>query len=245
MIGAATAPIVHLDMTANQSLKLHADPGLRARVDTTTLPWVPAPSPGVERRMIERDGGEVARATSLVRYAPDSRFPSHTHPLGEEILVLEGTFGDEHGDYPAGTYLRNPPGSAHAPRTREGCVIFVKLRHMDRRESRPMTLDTNAGRWRQSAQEGLRVMPLGGFMGERAALLRMAPGTSLPAHRHAGGLELFLLEGAVADDAHAACSRGTWLRLPPGSRPRLHSASGCLLFAKAGHLRNALVPAGR
>jgi anti-sigma factor ChrR (cupin superfamily) len=244
LIGAATAPIVHLDMTANESLKLHADPGLRARVDTGTLPWVPSPSPGVERRMIERDGGEAARATSLVRYAPDSRFPTHTHPLGEEILVLEGTFGDEHGDYPAGTYLRNPPGSSHAPRTLEGCVIFVKLRHMDPRESRQVTLDTTAEAWRQSAFEGLELMPLGGFTGERAALVRMAPGTRLPGHRLGGGGELLVLEGECAD-ARDRYAKGTWLRLPPGSRIGLASEGGCTLFVKLGHLRRMVAQSGR
>lgn len=74
---------------------------------------------------------EVARATSIVRYAPESRFAEHIHELGEEFLVLEGMFSDEHGDYGAGTYVRNPPGSSHSPYTVDGCTIFVKLRQFD------------------------------------------------------------------------------------------------------------------
>ena len=93
--------------------------------DTT---WTPSPLPGVDRRMLDRVGDEVARATSIVRYAPGSHFDRHVHDGGEEILVLEGVFSDESGDYSAGTYLRNPPGSAHAPFSREGCLLFVKLR---------------------------------------------------------------------------------------------------------------------
>jgi len=231
-------------MTAQEPIRLHADPSLRACVDTGALAWTASPARGVERRLIERDGGEAARATSLVRYAPHSEFSAHRHPLGEEILVLEGTFGDEFGDYPAGTYLRNPPGSAHAPRTREGCVIFVKLRHMDPRESVRVAFDTRGGRWRRSATPGLAVMPLGGFLGERAALLRLAPGTSLPAHHYCGGIELLVLQGSFSE-AGETRPQGTWLRLPPGSRTRIGSETGCTLFAKAGHLRRQAAQSGR
>ncbi|GAB3028064.1 cupin domain-containing protein [Oleiagrimonas citrea] len=223
-------------MTVIAPLKLHADLDLRACVDAFALPWTPSPAAGVERRLIERDGAEAARATSLVRYAPDSRFPSHTHPRGEEILVLEGTFGDEFGDYPPGTYLRNPPGSSHAPRTDEGCTIFVKLRHMHPLESERVVVDTAERPWCASAVRGLEIMPLGGFRGERAALVRLASGTRVPLRRHAGGCELLVLGGALRDD-DGTYPAGTWLRLPRGSRQSVSSDKGCTVFVKAGHLR--------
>jgi quercetin dioxygenase-like cupin family protein len=91
------------------------------------LDWVPSPSADVHRRMLFRVGGEVARATSIVRYGRGSAFPRHTHGGGEEIFVLDGTFQDEHGDYPAGSYFRNPPGTAHVPAAKDGCTIFVRL----------------------------------------------------------------------------------------------------------------------
>ncbi|MEC9199402.1 MAG: cupin domain-containing protein, partial [Pseudomonadota bacterium] len=94
---------------------------------SAALEWVPSPAKGVDRKMLYREGAEVARATSIVRYAAGSAFPEHTHTGGEEILVLEGTFQDEHGDYPAGCYFRNPPGTAHSPAAKDGCVIFVRL----------------------------------------------------------------------------------------------------------------------
>ncbi|MFM7784015.1 MAG: cupin domain-containing protein, partial [Gammaproteobacteria bacterium] len=108
-------------------MKLNADLSLRVVLRASELPWLPSPTSGVERRMLYREGGEVARATSLVRYAPASRFPTHVHGGGEEILVLEGVFSDEHGDWGPGSYLRNPPGSAHAPFSVQGCTILVKL----------------------------------------------------------------------------------------------------------------------
>lgn len=96
-------------------------------VQGAALDWIPSPAAGVDRRMLFRIGDEVARATSIVRYAPGSSFPRHIHSGGEEILVLEGTFQDEHGDYPAGSYFRNPPGTGHVPAAEDGCVIFVRL----------------------------------------------------------------------------------------------------------------------
>lgn len=96
-------------------------------VEANRLEWVPSPAAGVDRRMLFRIGEEVERATSIVRYTPGSAFPRHTHNGGEEILVLEGTFQDEHGDYPAGSYFRNPPGTSHVPAAKDGCVIFVRL----------------------------------------------------------------------------------------------------------------------
>ena len=107
-----------------------ADFAERVVVPTYELPWLPSPQAGIDRRLLDRVGGEVARATSLVRYAPASRFPAHEHGFGEEFLVLDGVFSDEHGDYPKGTYVRNPPGSRHMPKTGPGCVIFVKLQQM-------------------------------------------------------------------------------------------------------------------
>ena len=94
-------------------MKLHADLSQRVVVESESLDWADSPMIGVQRRMLDRDGEEVARATSVVRYAPNSHFSAHTHGGGEEFLVLDGIFSDEYGDYPAGTYIRNPVGSTH------------------------------------------------------------------------------------------------------------------------------------
>jgi len=139
---------------------LNADFEQRVVIATDQLPWVASPQAGVERRMLDRIGGEVARATSLVRYAADSSFPSHAHALGEEFLVLEGTFSDEQGDYPAGTYVRNPPGSRHAPRTAGGCTILVKLRQMNPLEQRRVVVDTTTAHWEPGELTGHRRLSL-------------------------------------------------------------------------------------
>jgi anti-sigma factor ChrR (cupin superfamily) len=114
-------------MATAATFNLHDDFSRRAVSLATDATWTPSPQAGVERRMLDRVGGEIARATSVVRYVPGSRFSRHVHGGGEEILVLEGVFSDETGDYPPGSYLRSPPGSSHAPFSVEGCVILVKL----------------------------------------------------------------------------------------------------------------------
>src|SRR5262245_10063938 len=137
------------------AISLHSDRSLPALVDGGRLDWLPSPEPGVERRMLERSGDEVALATTLVRYAPNSSFPGHSHALGEEFLVLEGTFSDEDGDYPPGTYVRNPPGSRHAPFSREGCVILVKLRQMTHDESEKVRVFPGDRRWVPGPDSGV------------------------------------------------------------------------------------------
>ncbi|VUX45551.1 Predicted transcription negative regulator [Candidatus Defluviicoccus seviourii] len=214
---------------------VNADLGQRAVSFADEAEWAPSPMAGVERRMLERDGDEVARATSVVRYRPGSRFPRHEHALGEEFLVLEGTFEDEQGQYPAGTYVRNPPGSGHAPWSDAGCVLFVKLRqfHPDDRER--VVVDTRSAEWFPGIVKGIAVLPLHGFGSERVSLVRWAANTRFMPHVHPGGEEIFVLDGAVEDE-EGRYAAGSWLRNPPGSQHMPFSLEGCLLYVKIGHL---------
>ena len=159
-------------------MKINADLGQRAVVYSEELPWVASPLPGVDRRMLERDGAEVARATSVVRYAPDSAFDAHAHGGGEEFFVLEGVFSDEHGDFGPGMYVRNPPGSRHTPRSGPGCTILVKLRQMDPDDRQYVRIDTTAAPWQPGPGEGVSVMPLFERGREKVALWRLAPGSA-------------------------------------------------------------------
>jgi anti-sigma factor ChrR (cupin superfamily) len=225
-------------------MNLHADLSQRALLDTTSLAWLPSPMPGVERRMLDRRGAELARATSIVRYAPGSRFERHRHGGGEEILVLEGTFADEHGDYPAGTYLRNPVGSSHAPFSTLGCTILVKLWQMHPADHQRVVLHTASAAWRPGLVPGLDVLPLHAYGSERVALVRWAPGTLFQAHGHPGGEEILVLDGVFQDD-QGRYPAGCWLRNPPGSVHRPWSEAGCTIWVKTGHLPASLGPDGR
>jgi anti-sigma factor ChrR (cupin superfamily) len=214
---------------------INADLRLPAAVDSTCLPWVPSPLPGVERRMLERDGGEVARATSIVRYAPGSSFAPHTHGGGEEFLVLEGTFSDESGDYPAGWYVRNPPGSSHTPSSAPGCTILVKLRQMRPQESEHVRIDTRAPEGWVDGPPGVRLRPLFADGSETVEMLRLAPGAALPETGYPGGVEILVVEGAIRD-GEAEHPAGSWLRRPAGARYAATSGGGALIWRKRGHL---------
>jgi anti-sigma factor ChrR (cupin superfamily) len=216
-------------------MKIHANLSQRAVVNSEALPWVDSPMAGVQRRMLERDGEEVARATSIVRYAPGSYFSAHTHGGGEEFLVLEGVFSDEHGDFSPGTYVRNPVGSSHTPHSKDGATILVKLWQMDPKDQTQVTLDTHQAHWSPGLVDGLTVLPLHAYGTEQVALVKWAPGTQFQTHRHWGGEEIFVIEGTFADE-HGVYPKGTWLRSPHGSVHTPFSEAGCLIYVKTGHL---------
>lgn len=219
----------------NFIMKINADLYQRVVVTTDDLPWQDSPVAGIARRLIERDGDEVARATSIVRYAPGSRFTRHVHELGEEILVLEGDFGDETGQYGPGTYLKNPAGSAHAPYSVQGCTLFVKLRHLDLADQEPVVVDTQSATWYHGLVEGLRVLPLSEFQTQHTALVRWAPGTYFNPHRHYGGEEIFVIDG-VFEDELGRYPAGSWIRSPHLSAHQPFSIEGCTILVKTGHL---------
>jgi anti-sigma factor ChrR (cupin superfamily) len=224
-------------------MNLHGDWRQSVALQSAELPWVGSPLPGVERRLLERIGDEVARATSVVRYAPGSRFARHGHGGGEEILVLEGTFGDDQGLYPAGTYLRNPPGSAHAPFSDSGCTLLVKLQQMHPDDQQRVVIDTHAAAWHPGLVSGLEVMPLHAFGSEQVALVRWAPGTHFQAHSHPSGEEIYVIDG-VFQDEQGTYPAGSWMRNPPGSVHRPWSDAGCTIWVKTGHLPATISPFG-
>jgi anti-sigma factor ChrR (cupin superfamily) len=223
-------------------LDFNADFSLRVVQAPDRAEWVPSPLPGVDRRMLDRVGGEVARATSIVRYAPGSRFSRHVHGGGEEILVLDGVFSDETGDHPAGTYLRNPPGTSHAPFSCEGCTIFVKLWQFAADDLMPVRIDTRSAPWHPGLVPGLSVMPLHEHDGVSTALVRWAPDTRFQRHSHPGGEEILVLEGLFADE-EGEYTAGTWVRNPRwSSHAPLAGPAGALIYVKVGHLGASFVP---
>ncbi|MCR9222209.1 MAG: cupin domain-containing protein [Alphaproteobacteria bacterium] len=223
-------------------MEINAEFDRRALVHSADEPWVASPMAGVERRMLDRIGAEVARATSVVRYAPGSAFSPHTHGGGEEFLVLDGVFQDEHGDYPAGTYVRNPPTSRHTPGSVPGCVILVKLWQFDPDDRTPVRIET-AGKPGAPAADrpGASVLPLFEDERESVRIESWAAGSRQRLDGH-GGLELFVLDGAL-EEAGARLKPGSWLRLPP-SAPLDAAAGpqGARLWVKTGHLRERPKP---
>ena len=223
-------------LTLTDAFSLRADHAQPCTVDTHSLPWLASPEATVHRRLLERLGGEVARATSVVRYEPGARFDSHVHAQGEEILVLDGVFSDRSGDFPAGTYLRNPPGSSHAPWSVPGCVLFVKLRYHDGGDLQTIRTDT-APSALAPVQAGMPVLGavLHEHEGHRTQFLHWQSAAPWPAFEGVGGFEAFVVSGELQCNGHAAPA-GTWLRRPPGERVVLRGEAGTRVLVKTGHL---------
>ncbi len=221
-------------------MEINADFSQRAAVDTSELPWVPSPMLGVDRRMLDRIGDEVARATSIVRYAEGSAFPEHTHGGGEEFIVLEGTFQDEHGDYPAGTYVRNPPTTHHIPRADGGCTIFVKLWQFDADDRNQFSLDLNALKLEQ-VEPGVGQALLHQDQFETVILEQWDAGTARRLG-DGGGAEFLVLEGSLTADGQTY-EQHDWLRLPKGDWiDATAGEQGARVWVKTGHLDHVRIP---
>lgn len=216
-------------------MRINADFKEQVVIDTNAQEWVSSPASGVERIMLDRLGDEVARATTIVKFAPNSSFPMHAHNGGEEFLVLDGVFSDEHGDFGPGSYMRNPVGTEHTPYTKEGCTILVKLWQFQDGDDESVKIDTNNAEFSQGLVDGLSVLPLHNYGTESTALVRWQPGTNFNRHTHFGGEEIYVVEGTFEDE-YGTYPAGSWLRSPDQSRHTPFSTEGCLIFVKVGHL---------
>jgi anti-sigma factor ChrR (cupin superfamily) len=216
-------------------MRVNADFERRTLVRFGDTDWVASPVQGVERKMLDRIGEEVARATTIVRFAPGSAFSPHTHDGGEEYLVLEGTFQDEDGDFPAGSYVRNPPTSSHTPAAQDGATILVKLHQFDLQDRTQVQINTNTSDWSSTAP-GVNTIQLHKDEREEVSIERWAPGTSRRLDA-SGGLEIFVIDGALTE-SDDTLSRWDWLRLPVGATFRaIAGEAGARVWIKTGHLR--------
>jgi quercetin dioxygenase-like cupin family protein len=241
-------------------MDLHADFSRPAVVHADAADWIASPMPGVARKMLDRIGGEVARATSIVRYDPGSRFSRHMHGGGEEFLVLEGVFQDEHGDYPAGAYLRNPPQSSHTPGAVDGCVILVKLWQFDAGDRLGVRVHADdIAPQTETGRPGVQLQWLHRDAREAVRIETWAAGATV-VHAAPGGIEIFVLAGsfdASAGNDHAdpvatghssgamqTMRRWSWLRLPPGMPLAARvGKDGARVWIKEGHLAPEILAA--
>ncbi|MCY6379786.1 cupin domain-containing protein [Hoeflea prorocentri] len=220
-------------------MELNTDFAKRVLVHSDEEPWRASPMPGVDRRMLDRIGGEVARATTIVRYAPESNFSAHTHTGGEEFIVLDGVFQDEHGDFPAGTYVRNPPTTRHAPGSDKGCTIFVKLWQfdMDDRNQFRKDMAEELG----PDENGLRIATLHRDDRETVTYMEAQAGASIEVS-DTGGIEVLMIDGSMTE-AGDMLRKGSWLRLPEGqSLSAVAGPEGAKVWMKTGHLPYAKPP---
>ncbi|GAB1260545.1 cupin domain-containing protein [Aurantivibrio plasticivorans] len=208
----------------------------RVVIETRNKEWQASPKPGVLRKPLAREEAERGHATSIIRYEAGAHFHKHGHPLGEEIFVLDGVFSDETGDYPAGTYIRNPKGFKHAPFSREGCTLFVKLHQFQTGDTTSLSINTNEASW-VPGEGHLDVMPLHQFNSESVALVRWPAGEKFDFRLHAGGEEILVISGEFIDES-GRYPKGTWIRNPHLSLHKPYVEETTLIWLKTGHLHN-------
>lgn len=225
---------IKLAVTAMREKPLNMDLSIALNIETYNMNWVDSPAPGVQRKPLEREYAEHGHTTSIVRYAPGSAFPAHVHDGGEEFLVLEGIFSDEMGDYPAGTYVRNPPQSRHQPFTRDGCMIFVKLCQFQPGDQQRVLIDTQQRAWKTGVNKDITTLELHRFNSELVRLEQWQAGAELSAYQRSVGEEYLIVQGSLLVDDRQYL-QGAWLRRPAGSTFTLQSPNGCLLYSKRGH----------
>lgn len=220
-------------------MELNADFSKRVLIHAAKEPWLQSPMPGVERRMLDRIGDEVARATTIVRYAPGSHFSAHTHTGGEEFIVLDGVFQDEHGDFPVGTYVRNPPTTSHTPGSDKGCTIFVKLWQFDMGDRNQFRKDMDA-ELGQSV-EGIASTELHRDEREVVRYYALDPEATLSLS-DTGGIELLVIDGSLSEGSDIL-DKQSWLRLGDGETLTVTAQSkGAKIWIKSGHLPFAKAP---
>ena len=220
-------------------MQLNEDFKKRVVVHSENTAWSPSPVAGIERRMLDRIGGEVARATTIVRFAQGSQFSEHTHAGGEEFIVLDGVFQDEYGDFPTGTYVRNPPKTAHTPRSSMGCTIFVKLWQfdMDDRNQFHKTMADECA----NPINGIATAQLHRDAKETVFYSELDAGAILE-NTDIGGIEVLVIAGSVVENGETL-SKGAWLRLPSGQNlVAVAGDSGAKIWIKTGHLTHAKPP---
>lgn len=204
-------------------------------IDTNTMDWEASPAAGVWRKKLEREGEESGRATSLVRYDPGSSFKPHVHSGGEEIFVLDGVFSDEKGDYPAGSYFRNPPGTSHTPSSESGCTLFVKLCYFQPGDKRQRVVHKSHWDWQQGKVPQEKSFLLHQFHQETTMIVTLDPDTTWHCTHAASGREILILKGSLFVSDAGIASPG-WLRFSPDDQRVVRSGEqGATLLFKTGH----------
>lgn len=203
-------------------MQLNSDFSQKVLIHDRDNPWQTSPAIGVERKMLDRIGNEIARATTIVRFAPQSSFEPHTHYGGEEYIVLDGVFQDESGNFPAGSYVRNPPMSRHTPSSELGATIFVKLWQFDPKDRTHLIININSIDLISDAlRYGIKSSTLFKDTREHVSVEKWLPNTSHNLDFQSGA-EILVLNGSLTENGQRLCERD-WIRFPVKTQTQLTS----------------------
>ena len=219
-------------------MNVNGDFSKRVVLHGDSIPWEESPMPGVDRRRLDRVNADQDRVTTIVRYAPGSQFSQHVHGGGEEFIVLDGVFEDDYGQWPEGSYIRNPPQSKHTPGSKPGCTIFVKLWQFDPDDRTFVHANRHKlGKVPDRDRDGVAVSPLYEDTRESVRFEHWEP--SSPVNIDAsGGAEIFVLEGGFSESGDQL-RKHSWLRSPISTSLSITAGlNGATVWVKTNHLKN-------
>jgi len=220
----------------NDHHTLNTDLSIRVAANTRAMAWTESAGGHVLRKRVHLSGpAESGQVTSVVRYLAGAHFPAHDHPQGEEILVLDGVFSDEHGNWPAGTYLLNPQGFRHRPFSSAGCTLLVKLRQYPGTDRRQVAVQSHDLPWCATDNKGVFSKPLYSQQPypDHTRLERWDSSSSRGELAFASGAELFVLNGEFEDE-FGSYPRHSWLRIPAGASLTPTGGEYCEVYIKEG-----------
>jgi len=219
-------------MNSASSLNMDFSQGACLRPDD--LEWLSGSIDGASYAYLERDNGGSSHASYFLRLTAGASFSLQSNVRGVELFVLEGTFSDTAGDYPAGTYIRNPLGIIDNFLTQEGCKLFIKLDQFSKEDIAHVVTRPQDRQW-QNGIGSLKVLGLHAHNTESSALVAWPKNEVFQSHNHMGGEEIVVISGRFIDE-HGEYPAGTWIRSPHMSKhfPRVEEET--LIYVKVGHL---------
>lgn len=204
---------------------MNSDYEKRALIDTNTIPWQETKTKNVFKKVLSIKGKEE---TSFIKLNEGSYLTQIKKINSVEIFVLEGSYINEYGEYPKGTYLRLPKENEALVKSDEGCTIFRKTNFFT--DTQEIIIDTNNTKWLQG-QGNLEVKPLH----EQTALVKWPKDEKFIPHQHWGGEEIVVLQGTFIDE-HGEYPKNTWIRSPHLSEHFPHVDEETIIFVKTGHM---------
>ena len=204
---------------------MNSDYEKRALIDTNTIQWQETQVKNVFKKILAIKDKEE---TSFIKLKEGSVLNQEQKINSVEIFVLEGTYINEYGKYPQGTYLRLPLENEALVKSDKGCVIFRKTNFFTDNEK--LIIDTNASAWLQG-QGNLEVKPLH----NQTALVKWPKNERFIPHKHWGGEEVVVLHGVFIDE-YGEYPKGSWIRSPHLSEHFPYVNEETIIFVKTGHM---------
>lgn len=214
--------------------EFNADFSQRVVIHPSDKQWGETQMSGVRFQLLEACCLPYPRRTLVLDCKPGSVINKHDSQMEVEFFVLDGEIADENGNYPKGTYVRNPNGSSHA-HSKLGCRLFVKLSQIHEEDQGQRVINTKReSKWLPGPVEGTEIYPLHMWDCESVFLIRWLSEASFKPTLNPDGEEIYVVHGQL-NDKQGTYPKGSWIRNPPVSWQSWEADNGTIVYYKHGH----------